>query len=296
LQLSIDQVEKIPSDYIRSAQALATLAANSGETDKCSSTNTSLNSSSSSTSNRNCTNKILKTNRSIKQRKSPPKTILKTEILSSPTIINDYPSTTTGGVSYTHDDLYYNSHHSQTNYPNFSLYSSSANYPSSSCFSTYANLDDDHSRSYSSSLPMYNSMYYDQQQTNNYHSLPSSSSKMISSKQQPQHSIGNKKKQILPIQSSQQQQQIKRGSSCETLSLCDVNNKRVRLDNEPHHHHLSHLDYQTNLPSDKIDFYPPTNNCYVSTTYPTEHPYHHTSVIVDSQQYFLNGWNGATAF
>jgi hypothetical protein len=107
----------------------------------------------------------------------------------------------------------------------------------------------------------------------------------------------NKKKQILPTQQSQQQQQhIKRGPSCETLSLCDVNNKRVRLDNEPHLHHLSHIDYQPNLPSDKIDFYPSTNNCYVSTNYPTEHPYHHTSVIVDSQQYFLNGWNGATAF
>jgi hypothetical protein len=141
-------------------------------------------------------------------------------------------------------------------------------------------------------------MYYDQQQTNNYHSLTPLSSKIIPSKQQLQHSIANKKKQTLPIQSSQQQQQqqqqpIKRGSSSETLSLCDVNNKRVRLDNEPYHHHL---DYQTNLPSDKIDFYPPTNNCYVSTSYPTEHPYHHTSVIVDSQQYFLNGWNGATAF
>jgi hypothetical protein len=291
-------MEKTPSDYIRSAQALATLAANSGETDKCSSTNTSLNSSSSSTSNRNCTNKILKNNRSIKQRKSPSKVLTKNEILSSPTITEDYPSITTV-APYTHDDLYYNSHHSQSNYSNFSLYSSSANYPSSSCFSTYANLDDDHGRSYSSSLPMYNSMYYDQQQTNNYHSLPSSSSsKMIPSKQQSQHSIGNKKKPILPIQSSQQQQQqqqqIKRGSSSETLSLCDVNNKRIRLDNEPHHHH--HLDYQPNLPSDKIDFYSPTNNCYVSTTYPTEHPYHHTSVIVDSQQYFLNGWNGATAF
>jgi hypothetical protein len=117
---------------------------------------------------------------------------------------------------------------------------------------------------------------------------------MYYDQQQQQHSITNKKKTILPIQSSQEH--LKRGSSTETLSLCDVNNKRVRLDNEPHHHHLTHIDYQTNLPSDKIDFYPSTNNCYVSTNYPTEHPYHHTSVIVDSQQYFLNGWNGATAF
>jgi hypothetical protein len=149
---------------------------------------------------------------------------------------------------------------------------------------------------------MYNTIYYDQQQSNDYHLLSSPSSKMIPSKQQQQQHqmMLNKKKSILPTPSSQQQQQqqqhIKRGPSSETLSLCDVNNKRVRLDNESHHHHLSRIDYETNLPSDKIDFYPPTNNCYVSTNYPTEHPYHHTSVIVDSQQYFLNGWNGATAF
>jgi hypothetical protein len=222
----------------------------------------------------------------------------KNEILSSSTIIDDYPlSTTTINTCYTHDDLYYNSHHPQTNYPNFSLYTSSTNYPNSSCFSTYSNLDDDN-KTYSS-LPMYNSMYYDQQQSNDYHLLSSSSSaKIVPSKQQQQQQqhqlMLNKKKQILPTPSSQQP--IKRGPSCETLSLCDVNNKRVRLDNETHHHHLSPIDYQPNLPSDKIDFYPPTNNCYVSTNYPTEHPYHHTSVIVDSQQYFLNGWNGATAF
>ena len=142
-------------------------------------------------------------------------------------------------------------------------------------------------------------MYYDQQ-SNDYHS----SSKMISSKQQqqqqPSHQIIlDKKKQI--VQTPLIQQHIKQDSSGETLSLCSVNNKRIRLDNESiphhsHHHHLSHIDYETNLPSDKIDFYPPTNNCYVSTNYPTEHPYHHTSVIIDSQQYLLNGWNGATAF
>jgi len=287
---------------MRSVQALATLAANSGDNDKCSSTNTSLNSSSSSTSNRNCTNKILKTNRSIKQRKTSPKITTKNETIASPTVIDDYPSiATTTGTCYTHDDLYYNSHphHSQTNYPNFSLYASSTNYPSPPCFSTYSNLDDDNKSSSSSysSLPIYNSMYYEQQQqSNDYHS----SSKMIPSKQQQQqHQIMlDKKKQILPTPLSQQH--MKRGPSSETLSLCDVNNKRVRLDNEPYHHHhhqhLSDINYETNLPSDKIDLYPPTNNCYVSTNYPTEHPYHHTSVIVDSQQYFLNGWNGATAF
>ncbi|CAF0925344.1 unnamed protein product [Rotaria sordida] len=314
LQLSIDQVEKTPSDYIRSAQALVTLAANSGENDKCSSTNTSLNtSSSSSTSNRNSLNKTLKTTRSIKQRKSP-KLITKNDIISSPTIIDDYPSsssTTATGICYTHDDIYYNSHnhhhHSQTNYPNFSLYTSSTNYSNPPCFSTYSNLDDDHNKSSSSypSLPIYNSMYYDQQQSNDYNLL---SSKMILSKQPPQQQqhqmMLNKKKQFLPIPPSSQQQQqqqqqqqpnIKRGPSCETLTLCDVNNKRIRLDNESHHH-LSHTDYETNLTSDKIDLYPSTNNCYVSTNYPTEHPYHHTSVIVDSQQYFLNGWNGAAAF
>jgi hypothetical protein len=69
--------------------------------------------------------------------------------------------------------------------------------------------------------------------------------------------------------------------------------KRIRLDNEYHHHVF---DYETNLSSEKLDFYSPTNNCCVSTNYQTEHPYHHTSVIVDSQQYFLNGWNGTTAF
>lgn len=312
LQLSVDQVEKTSTDYIRSAQALVTLAANSGETDKCSSTNTSLNSSSSSTSNRNLSNKILKTNRSIKQRKSSPKSLTKTELLTSPNIIDDYPSSSTtttatsaaaaaaAGLGYTHDDIYYNS---QTNYPNFSLYTSSTNYPNSSCFSTYSNIDDDN-KTYSS-LPMYNSMYYDQQQqqqqSNDYHLLSTTKINPLKQQSQQQSMINKKKQQILPIQTQQHQQQqqqhIKRGPSCETLSLCDVNNKRVRLDNDPHHHHhLSHIDYQTNLPSDKIDFYPPTNNCYASTNYPTEHPYHHTSVIVDSQQYFLNGWNGTTAF
>ncbi|CAF3046308.1 unnamed protein product [Rotaria sp. Silwood2] len=313
LQLSIDQVEKTPSDYIRSTQALATLAANSGDNDKCSSTNTSLNSSSSSSiSNRNSTNKILKTNRSIKQRKLSPKSITKNEIILSPTINDDYSSTTaTPGICYTHDDIYYynshhhHHHHSQTN-PNFSLYTSSTNYSNPACFSTYSNLDDDHNKSSSpySSLPIYNSMYYDQQPSNDYNLL---ASKMIPSKpplppppptQQQQHQVMlNKKKQFLPIplSSQQQQQNNKRGPSCETLTLCDVNNKRIRLDNESHHH-LSHIDYETNLTSDKIDLYPSANNCYASTNYPTEHPYHHTSVIVDSQQYFLNGWNGAAAF
>jgi hypothetical protein len=147
-------------------------------------------------------------------------------------------------------------------------------------------------------------MYYDQPQSNDYHLLSSSSSsKMISPKhQQQQQMMVGKKKSILPSPPSQHQQQqqqqqhhIKRGASSETLSICDVNNKRLRLDNE-HHSHLSHIDYEPNISSDKTDLYPPTNSCYVSTNYPTEHPYHHTSVIVDSQQYFLNGWNGATAF
>jgi len=82
------------------------------------------------------------------------------------------------------------------------------------------------------------------------------------------------------------------------ISTYDVNNKRLRLDNDHHHHHhhLSLIDYETNLPSEKLEFYSPTNNCCVSTNYQTEHPYHHTSVIVDSQQYFLNGWTGTTAF
>lgn len=311
LQLSIDQVEKTPSDYIRSAQALATLAANSGETDKCSSTNTSLNSSSSSTSNRLSGNKILKSNRTIKQRKSPAKSLLKTEVLPSPTLIDDYPSATTTSIAYPHEELYYPSHHPQNSYPNFSLYPSATTYPNSTCFPPYPNLDDETNKPYSSSSSsMYNSMYYDPQQVNNYNLF--SSSKIIPSSKQQQSSMGQKKKQLLPIQTSQQASTtFKRSSSSETLTMCDVNNKRLRLDNESvvshhplpppptaphHHHHFSHSDYSSNLPSDKLDFYPSTNNCYVSSSYPNEHPYHHTSVIVDSQQYFLNGWNGATAF
>ncbi|CAF3824173.1 unnamed protein product [Adineta steineri] len=299
LNLSIDQVEKTPSDYIRSAQALATLTANSVENDKCPTANTSLNSSASSISHRNCTNKILKTKCSIKQRKSSPKLLTKNEILPSPTILTDGYSSIPANTCYPHDDIYYNSHHPpppQTNYSNFPPYPSSTAYTNPTCFSTYSNPDDDNNKS--SSLPIYNSMYYDQQ-SNDYHST----TKMIPSKQQqqqqPSHQIIlDKKKQI--AQTPLIQQHIKQDSSGETLSLCSVNNKRIRLDNESiphhHHHHLSNIDYETNLPSDKIDFYPPTNNCYVSTNYPTEHPYHHTSVIVDSQQYFLNGWNGATAF
>ncbi|UJR31568.1 hypothetical protein I4U23_019055 [Adineta vaga] len=304
LQLSVDQVEKSPSDYMRSVQALATLAANSGDNDKCSSTNTSLNSSSSSTVNRNCPNKILKTNRSIKQRKSSPKLLTKNEIVSSPTLTPDDYSPIPTSTSYNHDDIYYNPHHqhSHANYPNFPLYPSSAPYStSSSSFPLYANLDDDNNKS--SSLPMYNSLYYEQQPTNDYHA--SITSKIIPSKQQQQqqqhhphhHStMLDKKKQI--IQTPLIQQHNKRSSTCETLSSCDVNNKRVRLDNEHslQNHHLSHNNYETNLSSEKMDLYPSTTNCYVSTNYPTEHPYHHTSVIVDSQQYFLNGWNGTTAF
>ncbi|CAF4399728.1 unnamed protein product, partial [Rotaria magnacalcarata] len=49
LKLSIDQIENSPSDYIRLAQ---TLAVNSVENEKCSSANTSLNSTSSASSNR----------------------------------------------------------------------------------------------------------------------------------------------------------------------------------------------------------------------------------------------------
>ncbi len=177
LQLSIDQLEKSPADYLRSTQTLIT---NPIDNDKSSSTNTSLNSTSSSLSNRN-SSKIPKSNRIIKQRKSSP---------IHQTVVDDYPC-------YNPNEHYYS--------PNFALYAAAAtsNYPNES-------------------------MYYDQ--------------------------------------------------------------KRIRLDNEHHHHHL--FDYETNLSSEKYDFYSPTNNYYQN-----EHPsYHHTSVIVDSQQYFLNGWNGTTAF
>ena len=94
----------------------------------------------------------------------------------------------------------------------------------------------------------------------------------------------------------------KRGLSCETSSLPDVNNKRPRLehDHHHHHHHLAPIDYESNPLADKIELYATNNNNnnngYVTNNYPTEPAYHHASVIVDSQQYFLNGWNGATAF
>ena len=220
----------------------------------------------------------------------------KHDLISSATMTDDYSSTATN-LCYNHDDLYYNSHHhlSQTNYPNFTLYTSPANYLNSHCCSTYSNLDNDNKSSSYSSSPMYNSVYYDQQQSNDYHLL---SSKITSKQLQHHQMISNKKKQTLSVPSSYQQtqQQIKRGFSCETLPSCDVNNKQVRLDNGSEHHHLSHTDYETNLPSDKIDLYLPTNHCYASTNYPTEHPYNHTSVIIDTQQYFLNGWNGTPAF
>lgn len=67
--------------------------------------------------------------------------------------------------------------------------------------------------------------------------------------------------------------------------------KRMRIDSDHQHHHPI-LDYD----HEKFEYYSPNNHCYVSTNYPAEHSYHHTSVIVDSQQYFLNGWNGTTAF
>lgn len=216
LKLSIDQLETSSSDYIRSNQ---TLAMNTIDNEKCSSTNTSLNSTSSSSSNRS-SSKLSKTNRLVKQRKlSPPRTDL------HQTILDDYPAT----INYNTDEHYY-PHNAPTNYSNFSLYTTGTNnYPN-----PFNNLDE--------------SMYYDQKRISTY----------------------------------------------------DINNKRARLDNEyhnhHHHHHIPLIDYETNLPSEKLDLYSSANNCYVSTNYPTEHPYHHTSVIVDSQQYFLNGWNGTTAF
>ncbi|CAF1390285.1 unnamed protein product, partial [Rotaria sordida] len=213
LQLSIDQLENSSSDYIRSNQ---TLIVNSIDNEKCSSTNTSLNSASSSSSSSNrSSSKILKTTRLIKQRKLSP---IRTDLHQ--TIIDDYPSTICNNT-----DEHYYSYNTQTNYSNFSLYTTGTNNYSNS----FNNLNE--------------SMYYDQKRISSY----------------------------------------------------DINNKRIRLDNE-HHHHLSLIDYETNLPSEKLDLYSSANNCYVSTNYQTEHPYHHTSVIVDSQQYFLNGWNGTTAF
>ena len=62
--------------------------------------------------------------------------------------------------------------------------------------------------------------------------------------------------------------------------------KRLRLETD---HHL--FDYENNH-----NFYSSPNTYYPSSTYSTDHPYHHTSVIVDSQQYFLNGYNGTPAF
>ncbi|CAF1409087.1 unnamed protein product [Adineta ricciae] len=208
LQLSIDQIEKSNSDYIRSNQILTT---NSLDNDKCSSTNTSLNSTSSSTSNRSCP-KLAKINRSIKQRKFSS---TKTDLQSTP--IDDYPPT----IGYNSDEQYY-SHTPQANYPNFALYTAAT----TSNYSHPFHHSDE-------------SVYYDQKR----------------------------------------------------ISTHEINNKRLRLDNDHHHHHhLPFINYDTNFSSDKLEFYSSANN------YQPEHPYHHTSVIVDSQQYFLNGWNGTTAF
>ncbi|CAF1029788.1 unnamed protein product [Adineta steineri] len=219
LQLSIDQIEKSSSDYLRSRQ---TLISNSIDTEKSSSTNTSLNSTSSLSSNRS-SSKILKPNRTIKQRK-----LSSTKSDLNQAVIDDYPPT----ICYNTDEHYYNQN-SQANYSNFALYAAAA------ATNTYPN-------------PFHTSdesIYYDQKRISTY----------------------------------------------------DVNNKRFRLDDEHlHHHHHHHplalIDYDTNFPTEKLEFYSPANNYYVSANYPTEHPYHHTSVIVDSQQYFLNGWNGTTAF
>lgn len=217
LQLSTGQLEKSMDDYARSTQALATLTANSVDHEKCSSTNTSLNSTMSSTSSsstRSCP-KVPKINRSVKQSKTSP---IKTD--PAPTVIDDYPS----ALCYNTDDYYY-SPNPPSNYTNLALYS--ANYSSPSCFSALNQTEE--------------SLYYD----------------------------------------SQQQK------------------KRIRLDND-HHHHVAVMDYESNGPYEKMNFYSSpstTANCYVAANnYPTDHPYHHTSVIVDSQQYFLNGWNGTTAF
>lgn len=214
LQLSIDQLDR-PSDYIRSSQ---TIIANSIDSEKCSPTNTSLNSTSSSSSNRSSA-KLLKANRVTKQRKLSPTT---PDIHR--TIIDDYPPP----IPYNTDEHYY-PHNPPANYSNLALYAATTNsYPN-----PFNNLDE--------------SMYYDQKRIANY----------------------------------------------------EISNKRIRLDNEHYHHHHHHLpliDYETNLPSEKLEFYSSTNNCYASSNYQAEHPYHHASVIVDSQQYFLNGWNGTTAF
>lgn len=313
LQLSADQMEKTSNDYLRSAQALATLAANSGDNDKCSSTNTSLNcsstSSASSLSNRHPGNKILKTNRSIKQRKSSPKTMGKNEIISPPALLEAYPSSATStavaAAAYSHDDLYYNTslQPAPIAYSNFPLYPSTTNYPTSPYLTSYSNVDDEQ-KSYST-LPMYNAMYYDQQPPPDYPLVPPpTSSKMISLKSTDSMVLAKRKShtaesvQALPPS----HQHIKRGLSCETSSLPDVNNKRPRLEHEHHHHHhhLAPIDYESNALADKIELYATNNNNnnngYVTSNYPTEPAYHHASVIVDSQQYFLNGWNGATAF
>ena len=300
-------MEKVPNDYLRSAQALATMAANSGENDKCSSVNTSLNcsstSSASSLSNRQAGNKILKTNRSIKQRKSSPKSMSKNEIIAPPAMLEAYPPSTTNTAmaAYPHEDLYYNTSLQSTPIPysNFPLYPAAANYPPSSYLTSYSNVDDEQ-KSYST-LPMYNSMYYDQQPAPEYSLLPPpTASKMISMKPaESMVSSGKRKSQAAgSAQPLTEHQPLKRGLSCETSSLPDVNNKRPRLEQEHHHHHhhLSPIDYESNPLADKIDLYATNNNGYVTSNYPAEPAYHHASVIVDSQQYFLNGWNGATAF
>jgi hypothetical protein len=224
LQLSTGQLEKSFGEYYsRGSTQLPTTSSltSSIDHDKCSSSNTSLNSTFSSTSGSSISSnrsyaKVSKGNRTLKQSKVSP---MKTNVSS--TTIDDYPATN----AYQQDDYYYplNTSSSTTGaYSNLAFYT--ANYSSSpSCAS---NVDQ--------------SMYYDIQ-----------------------------------------------------------DKKRFRSDNE--HQHLPSIDYESNGSYEKMNFYSTpsttTGNCYVNNNgYPTDHSYHHASVIVDSQQYFLNGWNGTAAF
>lgn len=66
--------------------------------------------------------------------------------------------------------------------------------------------------------------------------------------------------------------------------------KRMRLEHD--HSRLTPIESESNFYSST----PTSNHCYMTiNNYSNEHSHHPASVIVDSQQYFLNGWNGGTA-
>lgn len=120
-------------------------------------------------------------------------------------------------------------------------------------------------------------------------SLSSASSSSLSNRNSSSKLVKTKQRKSSPIKSDCQQTNFDDYSSYEHYYPTSTSNshsfypinvnesnyyetKRFRFDHDQH--------YQTNFSSDYL----------IDQSYP------HTSVIVDSQQYFFNGWNGTTAF